>query len=509
MHVITTRWSRNRWVAAGTTVLLGTLGWSNVRADAVTDWHEIAATTLCKSTPPLRPGPHGFLDLAVVQAAVYDAVQAIGGKYKPYHVQIPGASGSPEVAAATAAHDVLVKLYPTQAEKLGATYKEYLTKKGLKEDDPGVAVGQKAAAGIVAFRADDGRNPNPPPPFVGEKAIGVWRTTPPQSGYFAQMASPWLGEAKPFAVQSNTQFRAKQPPALTSEEYTKDYNEVKAVGAKTGSTRTPEQTEIADFFDSNHLCLTFQRAPHNVVANAVSANAKSIDDSARVMMLITMSFSDAAITCWNDKRHFAFWRPVTAINEGEDDGNGHPEGGIGVRRVERTEMEIEQSMNLELLHRAMHVVPTPLSGEAISPFGGIIREDPDGAPCIVDAGGEPHDQATDQAERRPTQPAVEPIAKESPNQKARDHIHQHTIRNRGLAVRHRGRFAGLLDGPACLFELRLDLVDPPAVGFGIGGRMSRGWVRWCQGSDFLYLSGSYTLAQRLKTEKVASPSRFT
>jgi hypothetical protein len=321
MHVITTRWSWNRWVAAGTTVLLGTLGWSNAQADAATDWHEIAATTLCKTTPPLRPGPHGFLDLAVVQAAVYDAVQNIGGKYKPYHVTIPGASGSPEVAAATAAHDVLVKLYPTQAEKLGATYKEYLSKKGLKEDDPGAAVGQKAAAGIVAFRADDGRHQNPPPPFVGEKVIGIWRTTPPQTGYFAQMASPWLGEAKPFAVQSNTQFRAKQPPALTSEEYTKDYNEVKAVGAKTGGTRTPEQTEIADFFDSNHLCLTFQRAPHNVVANAVAANTKSLDESSRVLMLVTMSISDALIICWNDKRHFNTWRPVTAINEGENDGN--------------------------------------------------------------------------------------------------------------------------------------------------------------------------------------------
>lgn len=311
------RW--NKWIAAATTVLLGTLGWSDVRADAVTDWHEIAATTLCKTTPPLRPGPHGFLELAVVQAAVYDAVQAIGGKYKPYRVTIPGASGSPEAATAKAAHDVLAHVFPSQAEKLGTTYKEYLTKKGLKEDDPGVAVGQKAAAGIIAFRADDGRNPTPPPaPFVGEKKIGVWRSTPPAN---LPMASSWLGEAKPFAIQSNTQFRAKPPPALTSEEYAKDYNETKAVGAKTNSTRTPEQTEIADFFDTNHLCMTFQRAPHNVVANAVAAGTKSVEESSRILMLVTMSFSDALIVCWNDKRYYGIWRPSTAINEGEDDGN--------------------------------------------------------------------------------------------------------------------------------------------------------------------------------------------
>ena len=114
-------------------------------------------TTLCTATPPWTRAITAIIDIAVVHAAVYDAVQNIGGKYKPYHVQIPGASGSPEAAAAKAAHDTLVKLFPTKAEKLGTTYKEYLAKKGLKEDDPGVAVGQKAAAGILALRADDGR----------------------------------------------------------------------------------------------------------------------------------------------------------------------------------------------------------------------------------------------------------------------------------------------------------------------------------------------------------------
>ena len=164
MHVITTRWNWNRWVAAGTTALFGALGWTDVaRADAVTDWHEIAENTLCTASPMAR-GPSTIIDIAIVHTAVYDAVQNIGGKYKPYHVQISGASGSPEAAAAKAAHDVLANLFPTKAQDLGTTYKEYLAKKGLKEDDPGVAVGQKAAAGILALRADDGRaGPNPMP----------------------------------------------------------------------------------------------------------------------------------------------------------------------------------------------------------------------------------------------------------------------------------------------------------------------------------------------------------
>ena len=131
-------------------------------------------------TPPLRSGPVGFLDLAIAQIAVYDAVQSITGKYKPYHAQITGASGSPEAAAAKAAHDVLVAFYAPKAEELGKTYKEYLAKKGLKEDDPGVAVGQKAAADTIALRADDGRVPNPMPPGWVKLRWAKWRpvTTP-------------------------------------------------------------------------------------------------------------------------------------------------------------------------------------------------------------------------------------------------------------------------------------------------------------------------------------------
>ena len=163
------RW--NKWLVAVTTtplMILVALSWSHIaRADAVLDWNEIAVNTISTASPP-RPGPVGFLDMAIVQAAVYDAVQAIGGKFKPYHVEIPGASGSPEAAAAKAAHDVLVSIFPVQETSLDTAYRDYLTKKGLAENDPGVAVGQTAAAGILALRANDGRVPNPlPPPFTG------------------------------------------------------------------------------------------------------------------------------------------------------------------------------------------------------------------------------------------------------------------------------------------------------------------------------------------------------
>ena len=324
MHVITTRWNWNRWMAAGTTAFLGALGWVDVaRADAVTDWQEIASKTLCSgpATPP-RSGPVGVLDMAITQIAVYDAVQNIGGKYKPYHTVVTGASGSPEAAAAKAAHDVLVAYYAPKAEELGKTYKEYLAKKGLKEDDPGVAVGEKTAAGIIALRKDDGRVPNPaPPPFMGENAVGKWRPVDSaRAPASAGMAAPWLGDVKPFVIQSGTQFKpAKGPPALTSEEYAKDYNEVKAVGAKTNSTRTPEQTELANFYstDKPAFCLAAQ----SIMREPVAAHVKDINESARAIALAQVSVADAAITVWNTKKNDHTWRPITAIHEGENDGN--------------------------------------------------------------------------------------------------------------------------------------------------------------------------------------------
>jgi hypothetical protein len=315
----------NRWLESFTILPLlafAALGWSHIaRADAVLDWNAIAADTISTASPP-RPGPVGFLDMAVVQAAVYDAVQAIGGKFKPYHVQIPGASGSPDAAVAKAAHDVLVNIFPAQGAALDTAYRDYLTKKSLSESDPGVAVGQTAAAGILALRANDGRVPNPlPPPFTGDKAVGVWRPTtsyqPPPPPSEAPMAAPWLGAVKCFTLQSGDQFRAKPPPALNTAQYATDYNEVKALGAQSNSARTPEQTELAHFYRGEYLFVLWHRALRDVA----TTNVKNIDDSARLLALANLAMADAAITAWDSKKHYVFWRPVTAIQEGENDGN--------------------------------------------------------------------------------------------------------------------------------------------------------------------------------------------
>lgn len=284
---------------------------ASVSADVVSDWNGIAVQATVTGA---RPGPTGVIDVAMVQAAVYDAVQAIEKRYEPYYVEIPGATGSPIAAAAKAAHDVLVSRFPAQAVSLDATYQQYLIDHGLLDTDPGVAVGARAAAGIIALRSCDGSFPSPaPPPFVGGNAPGMWRPTP---SAFAPMLAPWLGNVTPFTLTRPSQFRADPPPALTSRQYAKDYNEVKTLGALNNSTRNPEQTDMAQFWASN-----FPPLWNQVLRDIAVARVNDVADSARLFALADMAIADAIITSWNTKNYYVSWRPVTAIREGDNDGN--------------------------------------------------------------------------------------------------------------------------------------------------------------------------------------------
>jgi len=282
-----------------------------VRADAVSDWNAIAVQSTVTAA---RPGQTGMLDVAMVQLAIYDAVQAIDKKYEPYYVEIHGASGSPEAAAAKAAHDVLVSRFPAQAANLDTLYQQYLLNHGLADNDPGVAVGAKAAAGMIGLRACDGSFPNPaPPPFIGGTAIGVWRPTPPAN---LPMLAPWLGNVTPFAMTRPSQFRAEPPPALTSREYARDYNEIKTLGVLDNSSRTAEQTDIGHFWNTNYGVLWNQ-----ALRDIATAHVDNIADSSRLFALAEMAIADALINCWNTKNFYVSWRPITAIQEGNNDNN--------------------------------------------------------------------------------------------------------------------------------------------------------------------------------------------
>jgi hypothetical protein len=259
----------------------------------------------------------------MVHAAIHDAVQAYDGQFEPYAVEITGASGSPVAAIAKAAHDVLVARFPAQTASLDATYNAYLASHGgLSQNDPGVSVGQMAAAAIIALRANDGSWPANPPVFTGGTEPGEWRPTPPA---FAPFAVAWLGAVTPFTLKDSTQFRVNQPPPdLSSRKYAEDYNEVKALGALTNSARTLEQTDLAYFFADNAF-LYWYRALQGITDTYLD----NLGDSARLFALCNLAIADAVITSWDSKLYYNFWRPVTAIQQGDNDFNPLTQGDPG------------------------------------------------------------------------------------------------------------------------------------------------------------------------------------
>lgn len=292
-----------------------------VQADAVTEWNLIAVNTINASTPP-RAAPVSFMDMAMVHLAVFDAVNAIDPQFEKYHVDIPGASGSPEAAVAKAAHDVLVHLFPAQAASLLTQYQLFLANRGIAPNDPGVNVGATAAAGIIALRANDGRFPANPPPYLGGTELGQWRPTdslignPPSPLPFSPMLVPWVANVVPFALKSGDQYRASPPPKLRSKEYAKAYNEAKTIGARFNSSRTAEETDFALFFALNYGAVW-----NRVARDLATAHVSNLIASARLFALMNVSMADAGITAWDTKIAFNFWRPITAIRFGDQDGN--------------------------------------------------------------------------------------------------------------------------------------------------------------------------------------------
>src|SRR6185436_12127630 len=152
-------------------ILAGVAGSTATRADAVLDWNVTATSTIIAAG---RPGPSGVIDLAIVHAAIHDAVQAYDKTYQPYATDLDGV-GSPAAAIAKATHDILVNRFPSQAGPLDTAYNNYFTANSIALDDPGVDVGAAAAAGMITLRTGDGAFPNPAPVFVGADVVGVWR----------------------------------------------------------------------------------------------------------------------------------------------------------------------------------------------------------------------------------------------------------------------------------------------------------------------------------------------
>src|ERR1700730_7739271 len=305
-----------RWGLA-LTVLAIILATNAQAGDPIAAWNQISENAVKAGKHPL---PVTSVEFAIVQLAIYDAVESIDGRYVPYYTRVPGAAGSLSAAAAKAGHDTLVGLFPAQSAALDAAYADFLAANGVDPLDPGTAVGAQAAANILALRANDGRFPLNPPPFLGSTAIGQWRPTPsvlagppPTS---APGLTPWLASVRPFTMHSGSQFRVDPPPDLTSQLWADDYNETKTVGSLTSTTRTAEQTEIGYFWaDSGPLLW------QNALRYIAGTYPHNTGDSARMFALAEAALADAQIACWDSKYFYNFWRPITAVRFGNQDGN--------------------------------------------------------------------------------------------------------------------------------------------------------------------------------------------
>ena len=285
--------------------------------DAIGAWNAIGEAAVKAAN---HPPPVAALDFAIVHLAMYDAVNSIDRSHEPYYSLVPGAAGSASAAAAKAGHDVLVGLFQGQSATLDAEYDNFVAANGIDVNDPGIEVGAQVAANLLALRSNDGRFPLNPPPFLGSTAIGQWRPTPsllpgpPPS--MAPGLTPWVAKVQPFTLQRDSQFRVGPPPDLTSALWAKDYNEVKTVGSLLSTTRTAEQTDIGYFWADSGPVL-WQNALRYIAQNYL----KNIEDSARLFALAETALADAQIACWDSKYFYNFWRPITAIHLGDQDGN--------------------------------------------------------------------------------------------------------------------------------------------------------------------------------------------
>lgn len=275
-------------------------------ADVVSDWDAKACAIVMDAK---LPTPAGVRILALTETAVYEAVNAITARYAASALNVapaPGASVEAAVAAATRA--TLAKAAPTQQAAIEEAYAAALAKiaDGAPKTD-GIAVGERAAAAVLASRAAD---------MVPMTDLYRPRTTP---GVYVPTATPvaqrWP-ERKPWLMSRASEFRPAPPPKLTSKVWARDYNESKAVGGKESAIRTAEQTELARFWEATGPAIY-----HGILRSVEEAPGREVTQNARLCAAVSQAADDAAIAVFDAKYYYEFWRPVTAIRNGDRDNN--------------------------------------------------------------------------------------------------------------------------------------------------------------------------------------------
>ncbi len=288
---------------------------NHISGNPVIEWNGVMlnAVRTASTAPPLASR-----NMAMVHAAVYDAVNSIGKKYSPYLVKIdPPAGTSAEAATAAAAHRVLVSVYPAQAVTFNEAYASSLAKiPAGKAKDDGIALGQQVADQIITSRSTDGITKVVQ--YTPKTEPGSWVPTPPA---FASALAPQWPDVTPFAMTSGSQFRPSGPPALDSAKYAEEVNYIKEIGKIDSLTRTPDQTAIAKFWSNGAGTFTPPGHWNQIAEETATLTGQSLEDSARLFALLNFALADAAITSWDAKYKYDLWRPVTAIRQADKDNN--------------------------------------------------------------------------------------------------------------------------------------------------------------------------------------------
>jgi hypothetical protein len=281
------------------------------QSDVVSEWNEIMVNTLAGQNP-LAASRFA----AITHTAMFEAVNAITAEYEPYHFAIAASpEASPEAAAVAAAHVVLVNYFParqTELDTLRANSLATIPDGQAKTD--GIGIGEAAAWAIINLRASDG-SASPQFYLPSSSNPGEWQPTPgcsPAGGVFLHAPN-----IMPFGLQSTSQFRGAAPPALTSNLYAKGYNELKRVGAADSLARPLHLSEVAAFYNALFPVPLWGQ----VARQLAGARPNSITTNARAFALIHIALADAFLAVFDTKYHYRFWRPETAIRNGDVDGN--------------------------------------------------------------------------------------------------------------------------------------------------------------------------------------------
>lgn len=306
---MTASWAKLLMFAGAVGVAAG-----QTRGELVTQWNlELRDSIRATSTPP----PAASRAMAMVHAAMFDAVNAVEGRFVPYRFAGSVPAASAQAAAARSARDVLAQLFPARTATFDALLNSQLA---LIPDGPakteGVALGAAVAADMVAWRGSDGSSAASS--YQPSAEPGRWRPTGPE---FLPALLPQWGSVTPFALPSGGAVRPAAPPALTSQAYADAVAEVRALGSASSEVRTAEQTQIARFWANGAGTETPPGHWNRIALRAAEGRQLDLSDQVRMLAMLNVALADAAIVSWDCKYHYDLWRPITAIREASADGN--------------------------------------------------------------------------------------------------------------------------------------------------------------------------------------------